>query len=181
MAPAERCRIFAKLRNKLSVYAGLRSFKPAFVWSREVNPDGSGEHLHVLMHVPARWRSDFEATLFGWFPGPAEAHLQKANQQTRLTYGGKRHSALGYICKQMTTQAWYRRGLTRKAGGPLLGKRSGTTKNLDRCARAAFQASWRPYYGSPPMSAISDAVGLGVTTRDPCAAVSAPMRAGASQ
>jgi hypothetical protein len=144
---ADRCRMLAALRNKLGVYTRLRGFEPTFVWSREVNPDGTGEHLHVLMHVPAKHRSDFEATLFGWYPGPAEADVRKADQRTRFTWNGKRHSAIGYICKQMTPQAWYGRGLTRKAGGPILGKRGGTTKNLDRRARAAFRA-FRPAYNN---------------------------------
>ena len=47
-------------------------------------------------------------------------------------------SAIGYIAKQMTPQAWYRRGLIRKAGGPILGKRGGVTRNIGGKAIDAY-------------------------------------------
>jgi hypothetical protein len=148
MALVDRCELFAAVRNKLGVYARLRAFEPTFVWSREVNADGTGEHMHVLMHVPSKHRADFEETVLGWFPGAAEIDLTRANQNTRFTSDGKRLSAVGYIAKQMTPQAWYRRGLLRKPGGALLGKRGGTTKNLDRRAREAFRESRPAFVGS---------------------------------
>jgi len=55
----------------------------------------------------------------------------------QITYGGRRHSAIAYICKQMTSQAWYKRGLTRKSGGPIMGKRGGVSANLTAKAIAA--------------------------------------------
>lgn len=72
LSPEERCLDFRAFRNKASGYARRHGFEPTFVWSREINPDGSGEHMHVLMHVPKRFRQHFEETLIGWFPGPAE-------------------------------------------------------------------------------------------------------------
>jgi hypothetical protein len=54
-------------------------------------------------------------------------------------------SAIGYISKQMTPQAWYKRGLIRKAGGPILGKRGGVTRNIGAKAIDAYfnaRASW---------------------------------------
>jgi hypothetical protein len=182
MTLADRCRAFAGLRNKLGVYSRLRGFEPTFVWSREANRHGTGEHLHVLMHLPAKHRSDFEATLIGWYPGPAEADARKADQRTRFTWNGKRHSAIGYICKQMTTQAWYGRGLSRKPGGLVLGKRGGTTKNLDRHARAAFRASWPAYSGHRPQPGASCAPETSSFAADAASAggsASQPMRAGA--
>jgi hypothetical protein len=47
-------------------------------------------------------------------------------------------SAIGYIAKQMTPQAWYKRGLNRKAGGAILGKRGGVTRNIGRAAINKF-------------------------------------------
>jgi hypothetical protein len=82
MSPAERCRRFAVIRNKLGVYDRLRGFEPTSIWSREVNPDGTGEHLHVIAHIPRKHLSDFEKTVLGWFPGVREAdggdHLEWA-------------------------------------------------------------------------------------------------------
>lgn len=152
ISPADRCTLFASFRNKLGVYARAHGFTPAFVWSREVNLDGSGEHMHVLMHVPIRHRSRFEDTVIGWYPGPGEIDVTTASQRTRITYNGKRLSAIGYITKQMTPQAWYKRGLIRKAGGPILGKRGGVTNNLDWRAQAAIRAARRRPLGTPQVS-----------------------------
>jgi hypothetical protein len=65
--------------------------------------------------------------------------------------------AIGYIAKQMTPQAWYRRGMLRKPGGPIVGKRSGVTRDLDRHATALREA-WsnaKPFEsGYPPVRPI---------------------------
>jgi hypothetical protein len=45
---------------------------------------------------------------------------------------------------QMTPQAWYRRGLIRQRGGPILGKRASCTTNIGFKARALWQAADRP-------------------------------------
>ncbi|MBV9393513.1 MAG: hypothetical protein JOZ84_03790 [Methylobacteriaceae bacterium] len=159
LALVERCQLFAAVRNKLGVYARLRGFEPTFVWSREVNPDGTGEHMHVLMHVPSKYRAEFEQTVLGWLPGAAEIDVIRANQKTRFTWNGRRLSAVGYISKQMTPQAWYRRGLLRKPGGAVLGKTGGITKNLDRRAREAFRGSWPAFGGSswmPPSRLLAE-------------------------
>ena len=95
--------------------------------------------MHVLMHMPSRHRAKFDELVTGWFPGPAEADVRTALQKTRFTWDGRRLTAIGYVAKQMTSQAWYRRGMVRKAGGPIVGKRSGVTRDLDWHARAAFR------------------------------------------
>ena len=137
MSPAERCQLFATVRNKLGVYARSQRVPVTFAWSREANLDGAGEHM------PARHRPHFDGLVIGWYPGPGEVDITTANQLTRLTWSGKRLSAIGYITKQMTPQAWYKRGLIRKTGGPVLGKRGGVTTNLDWRARDAFRTSPR--------------------------------------
>jgi hypothetical protein len=38
----------------------------------------------------------------------------------------------------MTPKAWFKRGLIRKAGGPILGKRGGCTRNIGWKAREAY-------------------------------------------
>ena len=142
LSPAERCGLFSKVRNKLGVFARARQFPGSLVWSREINPDGTGEHMHVLMHVPSRHRAKFDELVTGWLPGPGEADVTPAHQKTRFTWNGRRLTAIGYVAKQMTPQAWYRRGMIRKAGGPIVGKRSGVTRDLDWRARAAFREAW---------------------------------------
>ena len=152
--PTERCRLFAAVRNKLGVYARLRRFEPMFIWSREANRDGTGEHLHVLMHVPRKHRTEFEITVFDWLSGAGEVDVGQAHHRTWIDSNGRRHSAVGYISKQMTPQAWYRRGLVRKPGGAILGKRGGTTRNLDKRAREAFKASRPAFSGTLTKPAI---------------------------
>ena len=155
MSPAECCRLFSKIRNKLGVFARGKHLPVTFVWSREINPDGTGEHMHVLMHVPSRHRAKFDDLVTGWLPGPGEVDVTTATQKIRFTWSGKRLTAIGYLAKQMTPQAWYRRGMVRKAGGPIVGKRSGVTRDLDWRARAAFREAWAadriPAPASPPV------------------------------
>ena len=151
-SPAERCKLFASVRNKLGVYARGQRIPVTLAWSREADLDGAGEHMHVLMHMPARYRPHFDDLVIGWYPGPGEVDITTANQRTRLTWNGKRLSAIGYLAKQMTPQAWYKRGLIRKAGGPVLGKRSGVTTNLDWRAREAFRSRSSP---TPPPAVVA--------------------------
>jgi hypothetical protein len=112
------------------LYARLHRFPPTFVWAREIHCDHTGEHLHVLMHVPDRLFGDFQQRLVKWFPGPGEMDVRAAHYRVTLTDSGKRKSAISYICKQMTPQAWWGRHLIRVAGGRILGKRGGVSANL---------------------------------------------------
>jgi hypothetical protein len=124
------CEFAARLRHKLCIYARQHGFDFVAAWARECNRDGTGEHVHILMHVPPRHCADLEKKIIGWHPEPAAADLTPANQRVVFTDNGFQRSAIGYVCKQMTPQAWYKRGLTRKAGGPILGKRGGVTRNI---------------------------------------------------
>ena len=141
LTPAARCRLFAAFRNKLGGYARSKRLPFTCAWCREINREGSGEHMHLLMHMPARHRQHFDDTIIGWYPGPGEVDISTATQRTRIDYRGRRLSAIGYISKQMTPQAWYKRGLIRKAGGTIVGKRSGVTTNLGWKAIAAYRTT----------------------------------------
>jgi hypothetical protein len=136
--PTDFCRFASRARNKLGVWARQRDLPFVAAWARECNPDGTGEHLHVLMHVPPQHYSDFEEKIIAWFPEPGAADVRPAHQRVFVTETGKRMSAIGYLAKQMTPQAWYRRGLIRKAGGPILGKRGGVTRNIGGKAIDAY-------------------------------------------
>jgi hypothetical protein len=136
--PTAFCLFAARVRNKLGVWAKQRGVPFVAAWARECNQDGTGEHLHILMHVPVKHYSDVEEKLIVWFPDPGAADVRPADQRVLVTDSGKRMSAIGYIGKQMTPQAWYRRGLIRKAGGPIFGKRGGITRNIGAKAIDAF-------------------------------------------
>jgi hypothetical protein len=84
-------KIGARVRNKLGVYARLHHFPLVAAWSRECNEDGSGEHLHVLIHVPRKYYTDLTAKVIGWFPEPGSADVRLAHQNVTLTPTGKTH------------------------------------------------------------------------------------------
>jgi hypothetical protein len=147
LSESDRGTLFAKLRNKLAGYARKQGVPATYVWSREVGPDGAGEHMHVLIHIPVRLHGHFAATVLKWLPERSEGgdymttvDVRPANQRTQFTEGGKRLNAIGYLCKQMTPQAAYRRRMNRRAGGAILGKRGGVTANIGMKAVEA----WKP-------------------------------------
>jgi hypothetical protein len=143
MTDVEHCEHYAAIRNKVGIYARQRGFTPAFVWSRESNPDGYGEHLHMLIHVPRRFREHFLKTVIGWDSDPAAIVVKDADQKTVMTDDGYVHSAIGYLSKQMDNRARWRRGLRPQKPGPILGKRAGISATLNQKARDAFLATDR--------------------------------------
>jgi hypothetical protein len=65
--------------------------------------------------------------------------VRAANYQSRLSRSGRRPDVISYITKQMTPQAWFKRGRIRKPGGAILGKRGGVSANLTWKAIAAWR------------------------------------------
>jgi hypothetical protein len=153
--PSAFCDLWRSIRNKLGTYARQHGFPFVAAWSRECHPDGSGEHFHVLMHVPKKHFEKLSSTAISRFPEPGVVDVRPAHQNVSISETGIRYSAIGYISKQMTPQAWWGRGLNRQNGGPILGKRGGVTRNIgpaaidqyfirQRCLRAAAYL-WRRY------------------------------------
>jgi hypothetical protein len=154
LSEIDRCKLFEKLRNKIAGYARKRGIPPTFAWSREVAPDGVGEHLHVLVHLPAGLHGHFAQTVWKWLPERSAGgdymttvDVRPANQRTRFTELGKRYNAIGYLCKQMSPKAGgsmvgdrWKRHMNRVRGGAILGKRGDVTKNIGRKAIEA----WKP-------------------------------------
>ena len=96
------------------------------------------------MHVPQRHWQHFEVTVVGWHLGPDEVDVTRAHQRTLISDNGKRRSAVGYILKQVRPQACWKRGLTRRKGGPILGKRGGVSRKIDRRAQGSDQGRYPP-------------------------------------
>jgi hypothetical protein len=156
MTAEEHLAAYARFRNKLGCYARLRRFQPVYAWTLEADESGTGIHMHVLMHVPPRWRDDFEATAIGWEQGPDEIDVRTASRKVTFTTGDRKRSAIGYLCKQSTPQAAWARGLTRYRGTfPIKGKRWGTTANLTAKAQAAYHERRSP---RPPEAIIQPTV-----------------------
>ena len=158
MTGAERCRLFEKLRKKLDQYARQYGFPLTIAWARESAEDGTGEHLHCLIHAPQRHRKHFSDIAWGWLPERAtgddgveymtSVDVRPANQRTRFTEAGKRYNAIGYLVKQMSSQAGWRidadarlvRYMHRVEGAhPIFGKRAGVSLSLSKKAVEAWR------------------------------------------
>src|SRR5262249_26976601 len=116
------------------------------------DPNGTGEHIHILMHVPPRKFGKLERTVMGWFPEPGAADVSRRDQKVFVTANGKQKSAIGYITKQMLPQACWRRPRIRRAGGPILGKRGGVTRNIGPAAIERYFRDCRtkcPQFAAP--------------------------------
>ena len=68
--------------------------RPA-AWARECNQDGTGEHLHVLMHVPPKQYSDLEENSSDGFPNrePRMSDLRTSGSSSPTPANGCRRSA----------------------------------------------------------------------------------------
>jgi hypothetical protein len=132
--PSAFCALWRSIRNKLGTYARQHGFPFVAAWSRECQPGGSNEHLHVLMHMPRKHFEKLSTRVLSWFPEPGVVDVRHANQRVTIRARGIQGSAIGYLVKQMTPQARWKRNLNRKAGGAILGKRGGVTKNIGPAA-----------------------------------------------
>jgi hypothetical protein len=113
------------------------------------------------MHVAKGQSAKFKKRVVCWFPEPGVVDVRPADQRVTISERGIRGSAIGYMSKQMTPQARWGRDLNRKAGGAILGKRGGVTRNIGRAAidqyfNAPRDLRRRPLEASveaPPLSA----------------------------
>jgi hypothetical protein len=123
----------------------------SYIWVRE-SGDSKGEHVHLLMHVPAHLSRAFAWREPGWRKRIGAKRAPRAFKSTAvgLTY---RHSdvgvqygehyadhlreIVGYLVKGAEPRAVEALQLTRiQPGGELWGKRSGMSENINRTARA---------------------------------------------
>jgi hypothetical protein len=88
--------------------------------------------------IPKKHFDKLSTRVISWFPEPGVVDVQPANQRVTIRDRGIQGSLIAYISKQMTPQAWYKRGLTRQKGGAILGKRGGVTKNIGHTAIERF-------------------------------------------
>lgn len=160
------------LTNKIRIFCERdRGFGYFAIWVRE-NYDGDArEHLHLLIYVPNRHRSELEEALRRWLPGdPRAVKLTEPeyDRKRRDRLGRSINKALTYLLKQMSPQARYAlqaRGLDvrrerhcRKTGAPVaavLGKRCGISRSLNAKARRAL---WpQPKHPRPQPPALPNA------------------------
>lgn len=111
------------------------------LWVRENYDAANREHLHLLIHVPPRLRSEFMKAVTRWWPQPKVAVADDVDDP---------QEALAYMLKQMTSQAhfalrWMVRRETQSRHdcakvAPVLGKRTGMTSNLRRLVQARVRS-----------------------------------------
>lgn len=143
MTSEAACLEWARIRNLYGEYARRHGFRAAMLWTREIAPDNTGEHIHLLCHVPKRLLASFLALVSGWRSLPGEIDARKADYRQYRARDGKWHSVAHYIVKQMTPQACWRRSLRRQKGGTVFGKRwgcSGILKPPQRPITTAFHS-----------------------------------------
>jgi hypothetical protein len=140
LTPLERIKRWEEIRNKIAQFARDHGFECVLIWSRESDAGtGNNEHLHVLTHIPRGLRAAFERNAAGWFDNTVEIDTRPATYRVRWTRKGVRRSAITYITKN-SPQAAHGTDRDYRKGGPILGKRTGCSRNIDAPARASHQA-----------------------------------------
>ena len=140
MAVPQLCSEFARIRNNYDGFARRQHITPAFVWTREIYPDNTGEHMHLKCHVPGKHFKHFRWRAFSWMPCPTEVNVRRAGLYETIARDGKRHSSLLYIAKQMTPQAAFGSNIRRMKGGVILGRRWYASRNLLNAASSPSES-----------------------------------------
>lgn len=129
MSPAQRMRVLRATLNAYCAFARRNGFESTYLWVREIRPEGTGEHFHILVHVPALLVHRFSKLAQARRPFP-EVEARHASEYSRMDRNGRWLSALTYLVKQMTPQARWKYDLQRQPGGKVIGKRYGMAQNL---------------------------------------------------
>jgi hypothetical protein len=87
------------------------------------------------MHVPRNRLRQFDDLLANWSAGSDEIDNEPATYNTKVTESGRHKNVFNYMTKN-SPQAAYKRKRYFQSGGPILGKRYGTTGNIAGKARA---------------------------------------------
>jgi hypothetical protein len=143
---------FAGLRNRIATWCRRRIGGSWWVWTRE-NYEGDGrEHLHMVMHLPPRLRSELEAAIRLWYSGAPDV-VQVGERKAFYNHAtGRRTDGLSYRLKQMRGDAvgppgptrLYRETKSRHDGAPVApvhGKRCGVSDSLTHKAEEVWLAT----------------------------------------
>ena len=131
-------------------WLGLRNGAFAWVWIRE-GGEHSGDHVHILMHVPPELVLFFSHRQRGWIKA-CGGTCRKGVIKTKPIGRNYRHALCGiqhgrdyrddlarllnYVLKEADADAHTRFNLTRsKPSSVIIGKRSATSQNIGRAAR----------------------------------------------
>ena len=111
-----------------------------YIWTRE-NGDGKGSHLHILAHIPAgkRWRGALSRRWLERITGKAyrrnvilTRRIVGAGQPESALYRANLGTVLAYTLKGAQPDAAGTLGIAHEAGGRIIGKRCGTSRNIGK-------------------------------------------------
>lgn len=128
----------------------------AFVWVRE-GGSAKGDHVHILIHVAPGLIPGFNRRNRGWLKACGAAWKRGVLRSEPI--GRSYRHALAdpdphnpyrlhltrvgnYILKGTEPQEAQARSIAQVVGGVIVGKRSGTSENIGRRARASFLVGW---------------------------------------
>ena len=143
---------FAALRTRISTWCGRKGIRCFWVWTRENYVGDRREHLHLVMHLPSRFRGELEAHIRRLYPGGAA--LVRIGDRTSYRCPDTRRwvDGLDYRMKQLRGDAVGAPGPTRLPRetksrhdgapvAPVYGKRCGVSDSLTVRAEKAWEAS----------------------------------------
>ncbi len=146
IGPAQGARFVRHLLKQVGQQAQREGGALTAIWVRECASD-KGEHVHILMHLPAamrlhgrtrRWIENAGGT---WQPGVSKVtlvagRLNKIGANNSPVWVENAANVVDYLLKAASEETGDRLGLQRAGrGGRITGKRCGATQNIDKGAR----------------------------------------------
>lgn len=142
-------RLLTYLRMWLRRHANVPLYA-VHVWHSDAT--GRNPHVHVFLHCPKRHRDALRQALDGVYPAPRVIDVRDGSDIRKLHQAsGYYGSTLDYMMRFQSQQAYWggskktwrattvdKDGRRRGIKAPLLGKRWGCTRNLNRNAVAAY-------------------------------------------
>lgn len=119
----------------------------AYLWARE-NGEGKGSHLHILAHIPdgrqmsgaqsRRWIMQVSGQPYR--AGTIRTvRIRGDSDPAGRVYAANLQTVLVYVLKGTDPPAAAALGFRHKAGGRIIGKRCGTSRNIGTSAQEAMQ------------------------------------------
>jgi len=127
--PAQWMEMLHATINAYCTYARRHKFPACYLWVREIAPDQTGEHFHLLVHVPSRVIRSFRARAEARRSFP-EIKVTPTDERLRGLPDGRAYSSAMYLAKQMTPQARYKFQIPCEKGGKVWGARMGMSRNV---------------------------------------------------
>jgi hypothetical protein len=154
---------FADLRMRISTWLRRKRIGTYWVWTRENYEGDRREHLHIVMHLPPRFRAELEDHIRSLPPYKGHKDLVRVGERKSEFNPVTRRweDGLQYRMKQLRGDAVGAPGPTRlnretksrhdgALVAPVLGQRCGVSKTLTDKAEQAWRASRQEHFASHP-------------------------------